>query len=570
MVQPRDGWTSTLRLGIFSDRLCRETLKNSMARLKRKSSVPLSASHPHLLAEWDFTVNSSKSPDEVSLGTHEKVGWKCSVGHQYQMRVYSKASGRGCPICSGKQVLSGHNDLASQNPTLAAEWDFDENGELGPDSVTTGSNKKVAWRCQRGHQFWQIVAARTAGADCPYCSGKKVLVGFNDLGTMNPSLASEWDGAANSGLSPEQVTVSSNKKVAWVCTLGHRWHAGIASRTAGNGCPYCAGKRPVKGENDLGTRRPDIAEEWDHRANSPLKPQDVTWSSGKKVAWRCPQNHPYTATVSSRTSAGTGCPVCRGLKIIAAINDFPTRFPELMAEWDDSKNSRQFSVGLSPASTKKVHWICPYGHSYCKTVKARASGVGCPYCAGKEILPGFNDLASRFPALAEQWDLKKNGDLLPSAVTAFSHRRVFWKCREGHSFQNSISTRAQGIGCPECAEYGFKPGQMAVLYLLYHPELRARKIGIAGASKKNDRIAAMQKRGWQVLRQWRLFGALAREAETAGLRWIREELGLPQFLRREDMGRRGGETETFSAEAITDEEVINKLESIIRESSVNN
>ena len=111
---------------------------------------------------------------------------------------------------------------------------------------------------------------------------------------------------------------------------------------------------------------------------------------------------------------------------------------------------------------------------------------------------------------------------------------------------------------------------MAVLYLLYHPELRARKIGIAGASKKNDRIAAMQKRGWQVLRQWRLFGALAREAETAGLRWIREELGLPQFLRREDMGRRGGETETFSAEAITDEEVINKLESIIRESSVNN
>ena len=60
-------------------------------------------------------------------------------------------------------------------------------------------------------------------------------------------------------------------------------------------------------------------------------------------------------------------------------------------------------------------------------------GTGCPYCAGRKVLEGFNDLASRFPNLAEQWVVELNGGLKPNEVTTGCSRRVWWRCSEGLS-----------------------------------------------------------------------------------------------------------------------------------------
>ena len=79
-------------------------------------------------------------------------------------------------------VLAGFNDLASQHPELLAEWDWELNGDLGPDGVVSGSARRVWWRCGHGHA-WRISAYnRTGGADrgCPYCGDRKVLKGYND------------------------------------------------------------------------------------------------------------------------------------------------------------------------------------------------------------------------------------------------------------------------------------------------------------------------------------------------------------------------------------------------------
>ena len=48
-------------------------------------------------------------------------------------------------------------------------------------------------------------------------------------------------------LTPEQVTLGSNKKVWWRCSERHIWQAAIyaRTRTRGSGCPICAGT--VKG-----------------------------------------------------------------------------------------------------------------------------------------------------------------------------------------------------------------------------------------------------------------------------------------------------------------------------------
>ena len=39
---------------------------------------------------------------------------------------------------------------------------------------------------------------------------------------------------------------------------------------------------------------------------------------------------------------------------------------------------------------------------------------------------------SNNPTLLEEWDYEKNENIKPDEVTAFSHKRVWWKCAEGH------------------------------------------------------------------------------------------------------------------------------------------
>ena len=52
--------------------------------------------------------------------------------------------------------MPGFNDLATQEPRIAREWAQDMNGALTPEMVTTGSRKKVWWRCPEGH-VWRAV-----------------------------------------------------------------------------------------------------------------------------------------------------------------------------------------------------------------------------------------------------------------------------------------------------------------------------------------------------------------------------------------------------------------------------
>ena len=129
------------------------------------------------------------------------------------------------------------------NPNLAKEWDYEKNNGLTPADMMPNSGKIVWWRCKKGHHWLARVADRTKGGGCPYCSGKKVLAGYNDLETVNPSLTKEWHPTKNSNLKPTNVTANSHKKAWWICERGHEWLAEISSRNRGNGCPYCSGRK---------------------------------------------------------------------------------------------------------------------------------------------------------------------------------------------------------------------------------------------------------------------------------------------------------------------------------------
>lgn len=189
----------------------------------------LATTHPELAAEafgWD--------PTTLVGGSHKVVKWKCKKGHTWETPVLGRSSKkRGCPICSNLFVQEGYNDLASNYPEIALEadgWD--------PSKVVFGTDQKMPWKCNLGHEWTTSVKHRTGSnpTNCPVCSGRKLLKGFNDLETTLPEVAREafgWD--------PSLVSAGSHTKKLWKCQEGHTWEISPHGRKRGTvGCPTCS------------------------------------------------------------------------------------------------------------------------------------------------------------------------------------------------------------------------------------------------------------------------------------------------------------------------------------------
>ncbi len=138
-------------------------------------------------------------------------------------------------MCTNRSLEPGVNDLGTVDPELAKEadgWD--------PTQVLAGTHDKKKWRCELGHSWTAEVKSRRPpdSRGCPYCSGNKVLAGFNDLATKIPELAKEAD-----GWDPQTVTTCSNRKVKWKCSkCSNKWQTQVNARTPphNTGCPECA------------------------------------------------------------------------------------------------------------------------------------------------------------------------------------------------------------------------------------------------------------------------------------------------------------------------------------------
>ncbi len=272
---------------------------------------------------------------------------------------------------------------------------------------------------------------------------------------LNRELLDQLDTVRNARLRPESLRPGSHMAVWWRCEKGHVWRAEVKSRTSGSGCPYCVNRAVLSGENDLATTHPRLAAQWDDERNATLRPDEVVSGSHKRVWWRCEKGHSWQAPIYSRALGGAGCPVCAGKLVLHGVNDLASQFPQLAAEWDAERNGELGPEQVTPSSNRRVWWRCKEGHSWQAVIASRARlGCGCPYCAGRKVLPGFNDLATRFPRLAEQWDAELNKDLSPRGITSGSSRRVWWRCSASHVWRAAVYSRTgpKKCGCPICGE----------------------------------------------------------------------------------------------------------------------
>ena len=348
-----------------------------------------------------------------------------------------------------REYTEKESSILFVNPEIAKEWNYEKNGKLKPEQFAAYSGKKVWWKCSKGHEWQDSLANRSKNVGCPYCAGKRVLVGYNDLQTINPVLSKEWNYLKNGNLKPENVTIRSGKKVWWKCSKGHEWQSRIADRN-NRGCPYCAGRYAIIGQNDLQTVNPALAREWNYEKNKGLNPSDVLPGSDKKVWWKCQNGHEWQAVINSRNS-GCACPYCAGLHAIIGETDLQTVNPSLAKEWNYEKNDGLTPNDVLPNSNKKIWWKCTRGHEWQAAIDNRNNGHNCPYCSGKKIIAGYNDLKTVNPDLAKEWNYEKNDPLFPEQFTANSGKKVWWKCTRGHEWQATIDSRNSGCGCPYCS-----------------------------------------------------------------------------------------------------------------------
>ncbi len=406
----------------------------------------LQTRYPQLARQWHPTKNAPLTPKDVAPHSGKRAWWMCSKGHEWDAVISNRSYGMGCPCCAGRKAAPD-NCLQTVNPRIAREWHPTKNTPLTPRNVFAGSNKKAWWQCEKGHEWQAAIGHRHyRGTRCPYCTGNKASR-ENCLEAMQPELSRQWHPARNAELTPKDVTASAGKKVWWQCEKGHEWQARIYSRTAGYGCPFCAGQRVTKA-NCLQTAHPSLAKEWHPTKNAPLTPKDVIYGSNKRVWWRCRKGHEWKTKINHRSCSGSACPYCAGKKA-AEDNCLRTVNSRLAREWHPTQNAPLTPGDVTACSGKKVWWKCQKGHEWQSEIAKRTYGDGCPFCSGHRASKE-NCLETKGPWLAREWHPTKNGSWSPKDVAPYSQRLVWWKCKKGHEARESVCSRAQRGGCPVC------------------------------------------------------------------------------------------------------------------------
>jgi hypothetical protein len=388
------------------------------------------------------------------------------------------------------KLVPGQNDLATTHRELSQQWAADLNGGLSPSHLTAGSGREVWWRCEKSHTWRSRPATRSKGIGCPFCANQRAWPGYNDLKSLFPEIALDWDSDLNSDTSPSDVVAGSNKKYWWVCSREHRFEASVSNRTLRKqGCPFCSSNRVLAGFNDLATTKPELAAQWSIR-NSPIKASDVLPGSNKKYWWKCSNNHEWEQSPNVR-SAGNNCPICSHQQLLPGYNDLATTNPDLAKFWDSEKNGASASAFAANARIT-AWWTCEEGHSWQANLRGMRNGQ-CPFCSNRSLLEGFNDLATKSPNLASQWNFMRNGNLKPNQVIFTSRSAAYWwTCEVGHEWKASLASRNLGNGCPVCSKQLISPGvnDMATTHpgiaASFHPTKNADILpsGIAAGTAK--------------------------------------------------------------------------------------
>lgn len=268
--------------------------------------------YPHLVSEW--SESNDRTPHKYVSGSNTTVEWKCSAGHIWNAPIASRSKGAGCKKCfhlkakeDGLWNTRGSKLLKNERPDLFSEV-VDQKAN---NSISFSSHKKIGWKCHLGHLYELAPNVRVGGRGCPYCSGRKVLIGFNDIASKLPDLVEQLVNPADG-----ELAFWIREPVDWKHTaengIEHIWSMTAQSRSEGGGCTVCTSRTFVVGINDVATTHPEIAAQWS--PNNVIKPTEVTRGSNERVDFICSKGHEWSTSIKAATSGKSSCIDCKPTK----------------------------------------------------------------------------------------------------------------------------------------------------------------------------------------------------------------------------------------------------------------
>lgn len=406
--------------------------------------------YPEIAERWHPTLNKLK-PSQVTAHSNKKVYWVCkkNKNHYFSTRIDHMVDANiDCPVCSNQKILFGVNDLASTNPELMLEWDFEKN-DTKPEKYTQGNSKKVWWKCSNGHSWLASIYSRTAQkCGCPICS-RELRVSFAE-DVIGYYLSNHFKIEKSKHfiwLNKKELDIYLPELFLAIEYDGERWHKnwnrdfqkdilcdknGIKLiRIREPNCPKyetTAKLLHLTKKNDFGSLHTAIRNIFDY----------ISDSFGLNVKTDIDIQRDYDEILKLHIVREKEC----------SITD-----ADLLAEWDYKKNFPLLPSMFKKGSHRKVWWKCSLGHEWQAVISSRTGLVkcGCPYCSGKKIVIGWNDFQTLYPNISKEWDFERNSPILPSQVRPKTNKKYWWKCEKCRNIWcASIASRTNGRGCPKC------------------------------------------------------------------------------------------------------------------------
>ena len=140
-----------------------------------RKSNSIAVKYPKFVNEC--SENNNITLDCIRPSYNKNIKWICPKCHrEYEAKPYNRIRNKSaCPYCANKKVCED-NSLFHCSPKIAKEWHPEKNAPLTPKDVINGSDKKVWWLCENGHEWQAKVNKRTnkiKGSGCPVCNKNK-------------------------------------------------------------------------------------------------------------------------------------------------------------------------------------------------------------------------------------------------------------------------------------------------------------------------------------------------------------------------------------------------------------
>jgi RNase P subunit RPR2 len=417
-----------------------------------------SEEHPEFETYYD-TEKNERPFNTYSNMSNENAWWKCEKGHSFEQSImnYSRQGRFECPVCTNKILVKGENDLESQYPDLASEFDIEKNGTTPDMILSSHTNAEIWWKCNEGHEFQRSVWYRVNQVnDCPVCNRSFIIKGVNDFQTAYPDVVKIWDYQKN-GRGPDTISDIDTRKYSFKCTLGHQYETQLSTAINHNfECLVCTNEIVKEGINSLLDTHEELAKEFSPKEER--KPYEFNKNYSYSIKWKCPTcNGEYRYPINKREFGDDSCPYCNKGRALLGYNSLLDTDFELSKEWSPS-NERGPETYIKSTSTW-VYWICPTCNGeYTRPINERElSDDSCPYCKGTKLLHGYNSFKVKHEDLMEEWDYTNNYLLCNSEyiLDTYSYK-VWWICKDCN-YKYFMSPRLRifyqhrnMISCPHC------------------------------------------------------------------------------------------------------------------------